>query len=78
LTSLAGEKAISIYSADRFFYPFKLCTYYLNPRVDIYFNDNGSDTARSIVDKFEFEAGDMSLVWVVECKPKLGDCSNRV
>ncbi|WP_205967767.1 hypothetical protein, partial [Paraglaciecola sp. 20A4] len=24
-------KAISIYSADRFFYPFKLCTYSLNP-----------------------------------------------
>jgi hypothetical protein len=31
VASIAGEKTISIYSADRFFYPFKLCTYYLNP-----------------------------------------------
>jgi hypothetical protein len=30
VASLAGEKAISIYSADRFFYLLKLCTYYLN------------------------------------------------
>jgi hypothetical protein len=30
VASVAGEKAISIYSADRLFYPFKLCTHYLN------------------------------------------------
>jgi hypothetical protein len=31
--------------------------------VDIYFNDNGSDTVRSMINKFRLEAGDMPLVW---------------
>ncbi|MFT5815795.1 MAG: hypothetical protein ACI9VT_003570 [Psychroserpens sp.] len=31
IKQLESKKGISIYSADRLFYPFKLCTYYLNP-----------------------------------------------
>ena len=31
--------------------------------IDIYFNDNGGETVRSLIEKYGLEAGDIPLVW---------------